>query len=241
MGPAVEQVDPAFVAPLAVAEEGVGHRGEDRRAIDHRAIDNLSLSTRAGMQHRRDHAEGQHHPPAAEIAHGIDREGRLLALAAIGMKRARQRDVVDVMARQRRHRSVLAPAGHSTDHQFGIDRQQHIGADPHPFDHARAIAFDQGIGGFDQVFELGDGGRILEVQLDPLAVAVQDVAVAAVAKPACGAGPLNPDHPRAMIGQHHSAERPRPDPGQFDYGDTLKNPGHVLAPDKFNRAMKLPL
>ena len=193
------------------------------------------------MQHRRDHAEGQHHPPAAEIAHGIDREGRLLALAAIGMKRARQRDVIDVMARQRRHRSVLAPAGHSTDHQFGIDRQQHVRANPHPFNHTRTIAFDQRIGGFDQILQMLDRRRILEVQLDPLAVAVQDVAVAAVAKPACGAGPLNPDHPRTMIGQHHSAERPRSNAGQFDNGHTLKNPGHLLAPDKFNRAMKLTL
>ena len=33
-------------------------------------------------------------PTAAEITHGVDREGRLLALAAIGVERARQRDVV---------------------------------------------------------------------------------------------------------------------------------------------------
>ena len=89
VGAAIEQVDPALVAPLAIAQEGIGHGREDRRAVDHCTIHHLTTSARARMQDSRDHAKGQHHAAAAEIAHSVNRESRLLALAAIGVESAR--------------------------------------------------------------------------------------------------------------------------------------------------------
>ena len=130
------------------------------------------------------------------------------------------------MPGQRSHWPVLPPAGHPADHQLGVDRQQDIRPDPHALDHARAITFDQRIGGLHQVLKLFDRRGILEIQFNPFTVAVEDVTVAPITKAACGARALNPDHPCAVVSQHHAAERTGPDPRQFDHRNPSQNPCH---------------
>ena len=92
------------------------------------------------------HAEGQEHAAAAEIADQVERRHRRLALAADGVQHAGERDVVDVVAGGLRHRAVLAEAGHAAEHQLGIDLQQHVGPEPQPLHDARPEALDQRVG-----------------------------------------------------------------------------------------------
>ena len=50
---------------------------------------------------------------------------------------------------------------------------------------------------------------------------------ATIAISALHARPLDADHFRAVIGQHHAGERPRADPCEFDDGQALKHSGHA--------------
>jgi hypothetical protein len=41
-----------------------------------------------------------------------------------------------------------------------------------------------------------------------------------------GAGPFDPDHVGAVVGEQHRRERPRPDPAELDNADAGERAGH---------------
>ena len=89
-------------------------------AVDHRRVDDLALARALRLEHRADHAEGQQHPAAAEVADQVQRRQRPLAGASDRAEDAGERDVVDVVAGDRRERPVLAPAGHAAVDEPGL-------------------------------------------------------------------------------------------------------------------------
>ena len=98
VGARVEHVRAPCVLPDAHRDERVEHRGEQGRAVDHRGVDHLALTGAAGLEQRGADAEGEQHRPAAEVADHVERRHRALTLAADRVERARQGDVVDVVA-----------------------------------------------------------------------------------------------------------------------------------------------
>ena len=75
-------------------EHGHQHRG----AVDHGGVDHLALPAALRLQERADHAVGQQHAAAAEVAHHVERRRRGFAVAPEVGERAGQGDVVDVVA-----------------------------------------------------------------------------------------------------------------------------------------------
>jgi len=55
-------------------------------------------------------------------------------------------------------RTVLAPAGHSSDHQLGLKGQALGGPQPQALHHPRAKALDEDVSGADQ---LSDNGKVV--------------------------------------------------------------------------------
>jgi len=66
-----------------------------------------------------------------------------------------------------------------------------------------------------------DRGRILHVEADRPAIARQRILGRHRA-----AGPIDPDHFRAMIGEHHATEGARPDSCKFDDAHACQWSGH---------------
>jgi hypothetical protein len=130
---------------LAVRAKAPHHRHEQRRPVGHSAVDHLPRPTRAYRQQRAHHAERQHQPAAAEIADKVNRRGWRTAGAPASPEHARDRDIVDVMARQMRKRPVLPPAGHPAIDELRIVREQHLRAEAQPLHHARTVALDQAV------------------------------------------------------------------------------------------------
>ena len=169
----IEPVRAALVGPQAGGMHAVHHRHQARRAVDHRRVDHLSSSRRARFEDGADQAERQVQGAAAEIADQVERRNRRSILAADGMQRAGQGDVVDVVPGCGSERAVLAPTGHPAVDQLRIEAQAIIGAEAQPFCHARPKALDDRIGAGDQPLGQRDGARILEVHRHGAATAVE--------------------------------------------------------------------
>ncbi|KAG1183377.1 hypothetical protein G6F35_015362 [Rhizopus arrhizus] len=131
-----------------------------------------------------------------------------------GVQGAGDGDVVQIMAGRLRQRTVLPPAGHASVHQPRIARQAFVGPQAQPFHDARPEPFEQGVGLVQQPqYDIGRAG-LLEVQRDRAAASVDDGAAAAQES---GREPVNADHVRAHVRQHHGAERAGAYAGHFHY------------------------
>ena len=102
------------------------------------------------------------------------------------------RDVVEVMSADLRKGSVLPPAGKRAIDQPRIDVAQRLVIGAQPRRHAGPEAFDQHIGGFDQLVQ--DGTSRIGFQVD------DDALLAAVAAAKENAHPLNQRrHPAGVV------------------------------------------
>ena len=122
------------------------HACEDGSAINHRAIDHLPFAACPGMQDRAYHAKSEHHAPAPEIAHHIGGWRWLLVGAAISVKVARKRDIVDIVSSRLRIRALLPPTGHPAEDQARILLQQDIRTKAQALHHTRTKPLDKTIG-----------------------------------------------------------------------------------------------
>ncbi len=96
-----------------------------------------------------------------------------------------------------------------------------LGPQPKPFHDPRAITLDQSVGTRDQPPHQPTMLLTLEIKHDRAAIAEQRI----VRHPD-HPHPLYTDHLRAMIGQHHRGERPRPEPGHLDDRQSCERPSH---------------
>ena len=142
------------------------------------------------------------------------------ALAADGRERAGQRDVVDVVAGHLGVGPLLAPARHAAVDQLGVAGHADVGAQAEALHDAGTEALEDGVGAVDEAQRRLDAGRVLEVDRDRAAPPRQQVAggVGGVAA-ADAVGPVDADDLRAHVGEHHAAERPRPDALQLHDAD----------------------
>ncbi len=186
------------------------------RAVDHRRVDDLAPARALRLENGADHAEGQVQRAAAEIADQVQRRGRRLAVAAKGMHRAGERDVVEIVPGGLCERPLLAPAGDPAIDEAGIAREAILGAETEPFGDPRAEPFDQRVGAFDQAQGECLAVRMFEVERQASSAAQQQV-IAQRARHAeiAGLRPIDAQYGGAEIGEQHRAHRPRPDARQF--------------------------
>ncbi len=151
--------------------------------------------------------------------------------AADGPQGAGQGDVVDVVARRRRQRPVLAPPRHASVHEPGIALHARLGADAESFGHARAPSLDQAVGLLDEVEDQTHPLGVLEVDGHRSPAAVEQVPVRARARRRrASRGPVDAQDVGPGVGQEHAGVGAGPDPGQLDDPDALEGSAHRCAP-----------
>ena len=126
------------------------------------------------------------------------------------------------MAGRVRKRPGLAPAGHPAIDQLRIVAEQHLWSQPQPLHHARPESLDQAV----------RPGRQLPRQRDPIGLFHVDRdraprAREGLSRQVLRARPLDPDHLRAVIGQHHDAEGTGADAGELDDSDAVEGTCHA--------------
>ena len=123
VGAGIEHMGAAILGEHTLGLEAIEHGHEGSGAFHHGAVDHLAFAGALGFQSGTDHAEGQHHAATAEITHQVQGNGGFFSLAAHGMKRPGQGDVVHVVAGGLGQRACLAPTGHAAINQFGVTGQ----------------------------------------------------------------------------------------------------------------------
>ena len=131
--------------------------------------------------------------PAGRVQHPFERAD--IGLPQVGRCEARQRQVDQ----------ARMPLG------------DHVRAETEPVHHARPEVLDHHVGGGDQAPGGGAPGLALQVQLQPrLAAVVHRIrGVAGIGAP--GAGPVDLDYLRALVGQQHAGQRPRDVVAEVDH------------------------
>ena len=222
MSGSVEHIGARRILVQAGGKHMPAHPGEQCRPVGHRAVDHLPLPAHFHGQQGTDHAERQHHPATAKVAHIVHRRHGALAFAADSVQHSRQRDIVDVVPRCLSIRAKLPPSGHPPVNELWVVSEQQVGTKPHPLHNARSIALDQSIGRPTQVTRHSNAVSCLRVQDNRGAVARQGIARI---EPA--AGTFDTDNAGTVIGQHHPAKRRRPDTGEFDDLESVEWSWHL--------------
>ena len=181
-------------------------------AFDHRRVDDLALAGALRLEQPAGDAEREQHPAAAEVADEVERRDRCAARAPDRVEHAGERDVVDVVAGARRERAVLAPAGHAAVDELRIRGEQDVGTEAEALHHARPEAFDERVRLLREQQRGGDAVFRLEIQRHGAAPAQHDIGGALSSESETGiARPVDEQHVGAHVGEHHPAERARPD------------------------------
>ena len=137
-----------------------------RRAIIDRRINNSALPRGFRLQYPSKHAAHQIHRPAADIADKrCGRYGRILGSATIP-KRARHRDVIQVMPSRMCQRPALPPARHTAKHKRRVHGVASLRPEAKPFHHARSEPLNQRICARDELHKNGLVVSVLQVKLD---------------------------------------------------------------------------
>ena len=193
-------------------------RGDQRGcAVDHGRVDDLSLARALRFNQRAQHADGEVHAAAAEVADQVERRHRNLSLAGDRRQRAGQRDVVDVVAGHLRVGAFLTPAGHPAIDNLRVALEADVGTEAEAFHDAGTEAFEQRVRALDQLERDFDALWILEVERDRASAAGEQIA-GRVGRRFSGRvrGAIDAHDVGAHVGQDHAAERARSDALEFN-------------------------
>ena len=153
---------------------------------------------------------------ATEITDQIERRNRTACLAANGVQRAGQCNVVDVVTWRAGNRAVLPPASHAAIDDLLVAGEDGIGPQTEAFHDAWPKALDQHVGLPAQLQCRVHAARRLQVQGNILAAAQQGVKARFQRLFVDVGRTIDAQHIRAHIGQQHAAERPGPDACELD-------------------------
>ncbi len=101
---AVQQVVPPAVAPQPGGEHAVQHRGQRGDPVDHGSVNHLAAPGQAALVQRGEDTEREVGAPAAEVGEQVQRRQRRRVRGSEREHSARDRGVVDVVARLGRPR-----------------------------------------------------------------------------------------------------------------------------------------
>ena len=211
---AVEQVDPALIAPQALGHQHKRHGEQRRHSVHDGGVDHLAPSGGGALDQGRAYAVRHQHPAAAEVAEQVRGKLRRTAGPPQGVQGAGPGDVPDVVPDRRGQRPVLAPPGHTGVDQPGIAGQADIGPGAEALGHPGPEAFQQHVGRVDEPQQRVDRAGMLQVQYRGPAAAIQQL----LPRPSpAGPWPVDAQHGRAGVGEHHGAERRRPDARELEH------------------------
>ena len=206
--------------------KGVDHRHQRRRAVDHGRVDHLALTRTRRLQEGGHHPERQQHSATAEVTDQVEWRHRRGVGASEPPQRARDGDVVDVVARGVGHRAVLTPARHAAIDQGAVAGPHLVGTDPEALGHPGTEALDQSVGLLGKGEHQLDRVGILQINADRRAGSIEQVPV-----PGRGRrtlfdrtpwGAFEADDLGSCVGQHHGGVRCRPDAREFDDLDAVQ-------------------
>ena len=225
----VEHVGRASAPPAAGGESGVD-RGDQRGcAVDHGRVDDLSLARALRFDQRAEHADGEVHAAAAEVADQVERRHRDLSLAGDRRERTGERDVVDVVAGHLGVGTFLAPAGHASVDDLRVALEADVRAQTEALHHAGAEALEEGVCAFDQLERDLDALGVLEVERDRAAAAGEQVAGRIGRRFTRSVrGAVDADDVGAHVGQDHAAEGARSDALEFNDANAAERSHIVL-------------
>ena len=217
----------APLAPEAAGPRPVERGEHERGALDHRRVDDLPRAGASTLEQRARDPEREQHPAAGEVAEHVDRRRRLLPGAAQRLERARQRDVVDVVAGGLRVRPVLTPAGQPPVHELRVAGERDVGPDAQPFRHAGPEHLEEGVGLLQQPQQCLDAVGLLQVDGDGLLAAIHGAGrrLRVVDGPG-GVDPVDPQHLGAHVREQHPAERPGSQPDHLHGTQPLERTRH---------------
>jgi len=224
---AVEEVRAAAVLPQPARKEPVRSGELERRSVRHRGVDDLALTRRPRVEDAHADAEREQHPAAAHVADEVERHDRVAVRGADRAERARERDVVDVVARIVGERAFLAPARHASVHEAPVAREARLGAESQPLRDAGTEPLDQRVGAIDEPEHEAGALRRLEVDGERPSSAEEcgDERLATRVGRAVDAHDL-----RAEVGEDHPAERHRADPSELHHPEPRQWSAGVCAP-----------
>src|SRR5262249_8020779 len=123
-----------------------------------------------------------------------------------------------------RERTVLAPTGHAAVDELRIALQAHVGAEPQALRDAWTEALEEPVCTISEPEDELDAALALQIHADRSPIAREHIA----GTPTALRDPVDTDHFRAHIGEHHSAERARPDACKLDDADAVQRPHRCL-------------
>ena len=196
-----------------------------RRPIDHAHVHHLALAALARLEDRGHDAEGEVERAAAIVADQVERRGRLV-LAADRVERARQRDVVDVVAGRFGERARAAEPGHPRIDQSRIARHAVVRAEAELLGHARPVGLDQNVRLLDQPQHRLDAVGILQIDRHRGPRSGRQVVLSAAWHAETRVGrAVDLDHVGAQVGQQHRGERPGADARELNHLEAHQRAG----------------
>ena len=201
-------------------ERGHRHRHHRGRSCEHRHVHALAASGPVPRFEREQNSDDRLHRPSGEIGNLNPGQHRRRILRAHQIENARKRQIVDVVARERRITPMRAVAGERGVDQPGIRRPQRFITQAEPFHHAGPEAFDHDVGGRGEIQKSFLAARVLQIDFDALFAAIGErenrvfpVLNEAVPRVVAGARLFDLDDLRAEVHQplrrHRAGQKPR--------------------------------
>ena len=193
--------------------------------VHHGDIDHGTLARAARLQESGEQPGHEKHRAAAVIPDEVERGHGRLPRAAHGAERARDGDIIDVVARRPGPWSRLSPARHATVDEGGVAGVGCVRTDAEPLHHAGAQSLDQRIRARGEIEQGLHALGLAQVQDDGVLAAIVD-------RGHRHAGPVHEDHLGPHIREQHPGIGTRPDTCELDDAGAGKGKRHrgALAP-----------
>jgi hypothetical protein len=173
-------------------------------------------------------AESERKPSAGVIADEIQGRHRRLSRTTDGVKRARECDVVDVVAGSVCERPILSPSGDTPVNKPGISRQARLWAEAQPLGHSRPESLDQRIRFLHERKGDLDRFRALQVKPDGAPATRHDVEFRIDRQADIGRlGAIDAQDVGTHICKQHAAERAGPDAGKLKDAHARERTAHA--------------
>ena len=191
-------------------------------AIDDGGIDRGAFAGLASVEDGREEADDEVERAAADIAHqrGGGDGGR--AGERGGPERAREADVVQIMACGMGEGAGLAPAGHAAIGEARVQGVEIFGAEAEFFHDAGAEAFDEAIGSGGELEEGGFIFRVFEIERDGAFAAIEEGFIRHAGR-GIAAFAVHDDYIGTEIGEEHSGEGAGAEAFDFDDADPVQH------------------
>ena len=190
----------------------------------------LSAAGASGLMQRDHDRERGVHGSATEVSNLQAGHRRTALGGAAEQEHAGNRRVVDVVAGAVAKRSILAITADAAEHDPRVHLAQRGKPDAESIHHSRSEALDDHVGGRGKAEKCLTPHGILEIDRERALVAVERVEHRRVliherrhpAQVVTAGGVLDLDDVGAEVGQEHSAEWPREQPGQIEDSNVVE-------------------